>query len=209
MPNVERLKGKWPRIIIKRVQEFSLLHNPKLWSFPSISESWPRKKVFCWWNLRDGLFNCRQQMKDFIQWIFHGRFIDFSDTGKVRGKLMKTRKNNSKPSSLWTFHLINTPSSHELNMIRLRLGWKTRGKTQNEFNFGSVNPHAWIYVFPCGGWSANDKVIELSYFPCGSSTWHDSSVYINFGFSAPVMKIRFDREKIRNRFFSEGNFPMS
>ena len=125
---------------------------------------------------------------------------------KVRGKLMKTRKRNLKPSSLWTFHLINNPSLYGLNMIRLRLGLKMRGKTQNEFDFGSVNPHAWIYVFPCGGCSANDKVTELSYFPCGSSTWHDSSVYINFGFSSSVVKIRIDREKIHNRFFSEGIF---
>lgn len=89
-------------------------------------------------------------------------------------------------------------------------GWKRRKNQTNIFDSSSLNSHAWIYVFSCGTWPTSDKVIKLSYLLVGSSAWHDSIVYIIFGFSPFQHHGKlFGRESFPNRFSTERIFNVS
>lgn len=88
--------------------------------------------------------------------------------------------------SLGNFHLINNGFSHfawQHGLAERGHGnWRKNRKC--ELISSPMNLHAWIYVFPWGCCANDNVTVPLNYLRCGSSTWHDSIVQINFGLTA-------------------------
>lgn len=96
----------------------------------------------------------------------------------MKAHFEKHIKERNPPRSLWSFHLINNFVLVSSTVLAWRSTQHEIGKSVEWKNPAELDSR--LDEFSCVYLHASMWRQRLSYLPCGSSTWHDSIVQINF-----------------------------